>query len=198
GVYADSAVPFGKNGIVGRALDNRIGGFIISEVTRRLSSEKPTATCIALNAVQEEIGGYGATMASYALKPDICIVLDVTHATDSPDIKHAQHGKVTLGGGPSVTHGTANHPLIVDRIIELAKTNDIPLQHEASSRFTGTDTDSIYHQRGGIPSALISLPLRYMHSIVEMADFDDVNYVIDLMTAFVRSVAADESFKVEI
>ncbi len=198
GVYADSAVPFGKNGIVGRALDNRIGGFIISEVTRRLSSDKPTATCIALNAVQEEIGGYGATMASYALKPDICIVLDVTHATDSPDIKHAQHGKVTLGGGPSVTHGTANHPLIVDRIIELAKTNDIPLQHEASSRFTGTDTDSIYHQRGGIPSALISLPLRYMHSIVEMADFDDVNYVIDLMTAFVRSVAADESFKVEI
>ncbi|NRB75094.1 MAG: M42 family metallopeptidase [Verrucomicrobiales bacterium] len=198
GVYADSAVPFGKNGIVGRALDNRIGGFIISEVTCRLSSEKPTATCIALNAVQEEIGGYGATMASYTLKPDICIVLDVTHATDSPDIKHAQHGKVTLGGGPSVTHGTANHPLIVDRIIELAKANDIPLQHEASSRFTGTDTDSIYHQRGGIPSALISLPLRYMHSIVEMADFDDVNYVIDLMTAFVRSVAADESFKVEI
>jgi len=198
GVYADSAVPFGKNGIVGRALDNRIGGFIISEVARRLSSEKPTATCIALNAVQEEIGGYGATMASYALKPDICLVLDVTHATDSPDIKHAQHGKVTLGGGPSVTHGTANHPLIVDRIIELAKTNDIPLQHEASSRFTGTDTDSIYHQRGGIPSALVSLPLRYMHSIVEMADFDDVNYVIDLMTAFVRSVATDESFKVEI
>ena len=198
GVYADSAVPFGKNGIVGRALDNRIGGFIISEVTCRLSSEKPTATCIALNAVQEEIGGYGATMASYTLKPDICIVLDVTHATDSPDIKHAQHGKVTLGGGPSVTHGTAKHPLIVDRIIELAKANDIPLQHEASSRFTGTDTDSIYHQRGGIPSALISLPLRYMHSIVEMADFDDVNYVIDLMTAFVSSVAADESFKVEI
>ena len=198
GVYADCAVPFGKNGIVGRALDNRIGGFIISEVARRLSSEKPTATCIALNAVQEEIGGYGATMASYALKPDICLVLDVTHATDSPDIKHAQHGKVTLGGGPSVTHGTANHPLIVDRIIELAKTNDIPLQHEASSRFTGTDTDSIYHQRGGIPSALVSLPLRYMHSIVEMADFDDVNYVIDLMTAFVRSVATDESFKVEI
>lgn len=198
GVYADSAVPFGKNGIVGRALDNRIGGFIISEVARRLSSEKPTATCIVLNAVQEEIGGYGATMASYALKPDICLVLDVTHATDSPDIKHAQHGKVTLGGGPSVTHGTANHPLIVDRIIELAKTNDIPLQHEASSRFTGTDTDSIYHQRGGIPSALVSLPLRYMHSIVEMADFDDVNYVIDLMTAFVSSVATDESFKVEI
>ncbi|MBP83987.1 MAG: endoglucanase [Verrucomicrobiales bacterium] len=197
-VYADSAVPFGKNGIVGRALDNRIGGFIISEVIRQLAEVKPTATCFALNAVQEEIGGYGAAMASYTLKPDICLVLDVTHATDSPDIKHTQHGKVTLGGGPSVTHGTANHPLMVERIMELAKANKIPLQHEASSRFTGTDTDSIYHQRGGIPSALISLPLRYMHSIVEMADFDDVAHVIDLMTAFVRSIKADESFKVEI
>jgi endoglucanase len=200
GVYADSAIPFGKNGIVGRALDNRIGGFIISEVIRRLSEEdsRPTATCLALNAVQEEIGGFGATMASYALKPDICLVLDVTHATDSPDIKHAQHGKITMGGGPSITHGTANHPMIVERIIELARDREIPLQHEASSRFTGTDTDSIYHVRGGIPSALVSLPLRYMHSIVEMADFDDVENVIRLMTAFVQSISSDEKFAVEI
>tara|TARA_R110000850_G_scaffold111081_4_gene224530 strand:+ start:1663 stop:2742 length:1080 start_codon:yes stop_codon:yes gene_type:complete len=200
GVYADSAIPFGKNGIVGRALDNRIGGFIISEVTRRLaeSDARPTATCLALNAVQEEIGGYGATMASYRLKPDICLVLDVTHATDSPDIKHAQHGKIALGGGPSVTHGTANHPLIVERLIALAKEREMPIQHEASSRFTGTDTDSIFHQRGGIPSALISLPLRYMHSIVEMADFNDVENVIELMTAFVQSIAADEKFAVDI
>lgn len=198
GVYADSAIPFGKNQIVGRALDNRIGGFIISEVIRKLSDQRPTATCLALNAVQEEIGGYGATMAAYHLKPDICLVLDVTHATDSPDIKHTQHGKVTLGGGPSLTHGTANHPLIVERLIELAKNKDMPLQHEASSRFTGTDTDSIYHVRGGIPSALISLPLRYMHSIVEMADFDDVQAVIELMTAFVLSIKEDDTFKVEI
>jgi endoglucanase len=200
GVYSDSAIPFGKNGIVGRALDNRIGGFIISEVIRRLSESdnRPTPTCLALNAVQEEIGGFGATMASYALKPDLCLVLDVTHATDSPDIKHTQHGKIALGGGPSVTHGTANHPKIVERIIELAKENNIPLQHEASSRFTGTDTDSIYHVRGGIPSALVSLPLRYMHSIVEMADFDDVENVIQIMTAFVQSIKANDSFAVEI
>ncbi len=198
GVYADSAQPFGKNQIVGRALDNRIGGFIISEVTRRLASEKPSATCVALNAVQEEIGGYGATMASFRLKPDICLVLDVTHATDSPDIKHAQHGKVALGGGPALTHGTANHPLVVERLIELGGDLGISLQHEASSRFTGTDTDSIYHQQGGIPSALVSLPLRYMHSIVEMADFKDVEQVIDLMTAFVLSIGAEDSFAVEI
>jgi putative aminopeptidase FrvX len=199
-VYSDGAIPFGKNQIVGRALDNRIGGFIISEVTRRLSEEgaRPSATCLALNAVQEEIGGFGATMAAYRLKPDLCLVLDVTHATDSPDIKHHQHGKVTLGGGPSITHGTGNHPLVVQRLIDLAKANEIPLQHEASSRFTGTDTDSIYHLQGGIPCALISLPLRYMHSIVEMADFGDIEKVIRLMTAFVQSIRSEDSFSVEI
>jgi len=199
-VYGESATPFGPNGIVGRALDNRIGGFIISEVARRLaeSDSMPSATCLALNAVQEEIGGYGATMAAYRLRPDVCLVLDVTHATDSPDIKHAQHGKVTLGGGPTVTHGTANHPVLVERLVSLAREHDIPLQHEASSRFTGTDTDSIYHVRGGIPSALVSLPLRYMHSIVEMADFGDVERTIELMTAFVRSVAVGDTFRVEI
>ncbi len=199
-VYADGAIPFGKHHIVGRALDNRIGGFIISEVTRRLAGgeARPTATCLALNAVQEEIGGNGATMAAYHLKPDFCLVLDVTHATDSPDIKHPQHGKVSLGGGPSITHGTANHPLMVQRLIELAKEHGIPLQHEASSRYTGTDTDSIFLVRGGIPCALVSLPLRYMHSIVEMADFRDVEMVIELMTAFVRSVTSEDRFSVEI
>lgn len=199
-VYADGAVPFGENRVVGRALDNRIGGYIISEVLRGLaeSESRPAATCIALNAVQEEIGGHGATMAAYHLKPDLCLVLDVTHATDSPDIKHPQHGKVVLGGGPSITHGTANHPLMVQRLIELAGAGEIPLQHEASSRYTGTDTDSIYTVRGGIPCALVSLPLRYMHSIVEMADFGDVAQVIELMTAFVRSVKTGERFAVEI
>ncbi|MEX2579482.1 MAG: M42 family metallopeptidase [Verrucomicrobiales bacterium] len=199
-VYSDSAIPFGKNGIAGRALDNRIGGFIISEVVRRLSEAetKPAATCIALNAVQEEIGGFGATMAAYRLKPDVCLVLDVTHATDSPDIKHAQHGKIALGSGPALTHGTANHPKIIERLMEIAANDDIPLQHEASSRFTGTDTDSIYHVRSGIPCSLISLPLRYMHSIVEMADFGDVENVIRVMTAFVQSVKAGDRFAVEI
>lgn len=199
-VYADGAVPFGKNRIVGRALDNRMGGYIISEVIRRLAEgdARPAATCLALNAVQEEIGGHGATMAAYHLKPDLCLVLDVTHATDSPDIKHQQHGKVVLGGGPSITHGTANHPVMVQRLIDLAAERGIPLQHEASSRYTGTDTDSIYHLRGGIPCALISLPLRYMHSIVEMADFEDVENVIRLMTAFVQSVKSGDRFAVEI
>ncbi len=199
-VYADQAASFGRNRVIGRALDNRMGGFILTEVLRNLSSGKTrsTATCVALNAIQEEIGGHGATMAAYQLKPDICLVLDVTHATDSPGISHAKHGKVTLGGGPAITHGTANHPLIVQRLMELAEKNLITLQHESSSRYTGTDTDSIYSLRGGIPCALISLPLRYMHSVVEMADFRDVDRVIELMTLFVRSIKIGDRFAFDI
>lgn len=203
-VYAESSRPFGKNQIVGRALDNRIGGFILSEVVRRIGGGGPdspnenAATCIALNSVQEEIGGHGARMATTRLQPDICLVFDVTHATDSPDIEHAKHGEVRLGKGPTLTHGTANHPLVVERLMEIAEAEGIPVQHESSSRYSGTDTDSIYHLNGGIPSALVSLPLRYMHSVVELADFGDVQQVIDLIAGFVLSVKKGDDFKVEI
>ncbi|MEO0414309.1 MAG: M42 family metallopeptidase [Verrucomicrobiota bacterium] len=199
-VYSDSSKLLGKNRIVGRALDNRVGGFIISEVMKKLAAEKKTlgAQTIALNAVQEEIGGWGAKMAAYRLFPDVCLVLDVTHATDTPGIDHTKHGKVTLGGGPTLTHGSANHPMVVERLMQVAKDLGMEIQHEASSRYTGTDTDSIFHMRKGIPSALVSLPLRYMHSVVEQAHMDDIAEVIDLMTAFVRSIEASDEFKVAI
>lgn len=210
-VYVDAAEPFGENRIVGRALDNRIGGFIIAQVLAKLktparsrgsakkkaASPKPSSTIIAMNAVQEEIGGLGAKMATYRLQPDVAVCLDVTHATDTPGIEHAKHGEVTLGGGPTVTHGTCNHPKVVERLIEVAEKEGIPLQHESSSRFSGTDTDQIYHQRSGVPSALVSLPLRYMHSVVEVADLKDVQHTIDLLAAFSRSVAPKDSFGFE-
>ncbi|MFT5189434.1 MAG: putative aminopeptidase FrvX [Verrucomicrobiales bacterium] len=199
-VYVDTAEPFGKNRIVGRALDNRIGGYIIAQVMAKLNDDgkakKPASTIIAMNAVQEEIGGLGAKMATYRLQPDIAICLDVTHATDTPNIEHNQHGEVILGGGPTVTHGTCNHPNVVKRIMEIAKKEKIPLQHESSSRFSGTDTDQIYHQRSGIPSALVSLPLRYMHSVVEVADLTDVQQTIDLLSAVARSIKPDDQFGV--
>jgi putative aminopeptidase FrvX len=199
-VYEDAAEPFGKNRIVGRALDNRIGGFIIAEALAKLSRQKTAsnATVYAVNAVQEEIGGFGAKMIAHRLMPDIAIVLDVTHATDSPDIDHKKHGKITLGGGPTVSHGTANHPKVVKRLMETAAKAKITIQHESSSRFTGTDTDEIYHVREGIPSALVSLPLRYMHSVVEMADFNDIQNAIDLLAAFVQSIKSTDSFGVKL
>ena len=199
-IYADGVEEIGADKLCGRALDNRVGGFIIAEVIARLSKRKsrlPT-TVYAVNAVQEEIGGNGARMIAHRLMPDVAIVLDVTHATDTPNVDEKKHGSVKLGGGPSLTHGGANHVEVVKRLIEVAEKAKIPLQHEASSRFTGTDTDVIFNQQSGIPSALVSLPLRYMHSVVEMAHFDDIEATIRLLTAFAESVKAKDEFSVKL
>jgi len=197
-VYVDQAEALGSHYIVSRALDNRVGGYILSQVLANLSQRKESlrSTVYAVNAVQEEIGGHGAKMVSHRLMPDLCIVLDVTHATDTPGIDAAQHGEVKLGGGPSLTHGTCNHPAVIGRLLEVAQKLNIPIQHESSSRYSGTDTDVIFETREGIPSALISVPLRYMHSVVEMADLEDVKKVIELLTAFVESISEGDSFGV--
>ncbi len=198
-VYADAVEMLTETRVTGRALDNRLGGFVLTQVLAELDGgKKHTATVTALNAVQEEIGGNGARMAAYAIQPDVAVVLDVTHATDSPGIEKAKHGDVTLGGGPSVTHGTVNHPAVVERLIEVADAEGIPLQHESSSRYSGTDTDVIFTTRRGIPSALVSIPMRYMHSTVETVDLADVEHTVRLLTAFARSVQADDAFRTEI
>ena len=199
-IYADTAEELVHGRIIGRAIDNRIGGFILSQVLANLANEapRPAATLFAVNAVQEEIGGSGMKMISYRLEPSVAVVLDVTHATDSPGIDRNKHGSIKLGNGPTVTHGTANHPEVVKRLITLAKELDLPLQHEASSRFTGTDTDHVYPMRGGVPSALLSVPLRYMHSTVEMVDLRDVERCVLLLTQFVRSIASEEEFIVKL
>jgi len=134
-------------------------------------------------------------MAAYAIEPDVAVVLDVTHATDSPGIEKAKHGDVKLGGGPTITHGTVNHPAVVERLIEVAEAEDIPLQHESSSRYSGTDTDVIFTTKRGVPSALVSIPMRYMHSTVETVDLGDVEHTVRLLEAFVRSVRADDTFR---
>jgi len=197
-VYADAVEQLGPRHIIGRALDNRIGGFILSQVIAALSrrTDPLPATVVAVNAVQEEIGGNGARMAAHRIMPDVCIVLDVTHATDTPGIEHAKHGEVKLGGGPGITHGTCNHPLVVQRLIDVAAARAIPVQHESSSRYSGTDTDVIFTTREGIPSALVSLPLRYMHSVVEMADMEDIERVVALLTAFAESIRPEDHFAV--
>jgi endoglucanase len=199
-VYSDTVEELGDSKLIGRALDNRVGGFIIAEVLHRLKKRKKPlpASVIAVNAVQEEIGGHGAKMAAHRLMPDVAIVLDVTHATDTPGTDYKKHGEVKLGGGPTLTHGSANHVEVVKRLMEVAEENKIPLQHESSSRYTGTDTDVIFNQQHGIPSALVSLPLRYMHSVVEMADLKDVEQVIRLLVAFAESVTDKDEFVVKL
>jgi putative aminopeptidase FrvX len=182
--------------ISGRALDNRIGGFAIAQVLRNLKKRKKDlrVNVFALNSVQEEVGGFGARMMSYRHMPDAALVTDVTHATDTPGINNKEHGSVKLGGGPTVQHGGANHPAVVDFIEKTAEKHEIGIQHEATSIRTGTDTDSIFFQRTGIPSALISLPLRYMHSPVETASVKDLEALISLMTETVLAMEADQEF----
>ncbi|MEI7909558.1 MAG: M42 family metallopeptidase [Verrucomicrobiota bacterium] len=195
-VYQDGPLELAQRRLVSRALDNRIGGYIIAQVMKRLatSKKKPTCSLVCLNAIQEEIGGHGATMATYRIQPELCICLDVTHATDTPGLDPAKTGSVKLGGGPTLTHGTANHPKVVKRLLEVAAAGKIPVQHEASSRFTGTDTDKIFTSREGIPSALVSLPLRCMHSVVETAHLDDISHTIELLSAFVLSLTDKDQF----
>ena len=195
-IYQDGPMELAHKRLIGRAIDNRIGGYIIAQVMKRIATgkKKPAFTLVCLNAVQEEIGGNGAMMATYRLQPDACICLDVTHATDTPGLDPAKFGSVKLGGGPTLSHGTANHPHVVKRLIEVAEKAKTPVQHEASSRFTGTDTDKIFHSREGVPSALVSLPLRCMHSVVETAHLDDIAHTIDLLTNFVLSLTEKEAF----
>lgn len=196
--YSDQLQWLSEELLVGRALDNRIGGFIIARVLERLHDLKDAlrVNVVALNAVQEEIGGFGAKMMSHRIQPDWAIVTDVTHATDTPGIQQKEHGAIGLGQGPTITHGTSCHPNLVSYIVDIAKQHDVPLQHEASSLRTGTDTDSIYHVRDGIPSILLSLPLRYMHSPVEMASIYDVENLIDLMAYTVLALTGEEHFNV--
>jgi len=199
-VYSDRPESFGTHRLVARALDNRIGGFIIARVLANLAAKRAecASTVFGVNSVQEEIGGHGARMIAHRLNPDLCIVLDVTHATDTPGIEAEKHGEVKLGGGPSITHGSANHPRVVQRIIDVAQKLAIPLQHESSSRHTGTDTDVIFNVREGIPSALVSLPLRYMHSVVEIADLRDIEHTVNLLTGVVLSIGETDTFAVQL
>jgi endoglucanase len=186
--------------VVARAFDNRIGTFAVAEALRLLkeSKVKLNAEICAVSNVQEEVGLLGARQIAYSLKPDIALVVDVTHATDYPTVSKAQHGDIKIGQGPAITHGGCNHPEVVKRLEEIAAKKKIPLQHEAMSASSGTDTDVIFWTRGGIASALISLPNRYMHSPVEVVSLKDLEMIPELMAAFVQSVKKGQEFKVKI
>lgn len=185
---------------VARAFDNRIGTFAIAETLRLLKSRKNRfhPEVCAVSNIMEETGLLGARQIAYSLQPDLALVVDVTHATDYPSVSQPQHGDVRIGKGPTLTHGGCNLSVLVDRLEEVARSKNIPLQHEAMSATSGTDTDVIFWTRGGIPSALISLPNRYMHSPVELISLKDLEMIPELLTAFILSIQPGEEFKVVI
>jgi putative aminopeptidase FrvX len=181
----------------GRALDNRVGGFCIAEVARLLKEQNIQLpyTLYIVNSVQEEVGLRGAEMVANSIKPNVAIVTDVTHDTHTPMISTKKHGDVRCGRGPSVTYAPAVHQKLLDIIIATAEEKGIPFQREAASRTTGTDTDAFAYSNGGVPSALISLPLRYMHTTVEMAHKDDVNNLIRLIFESLQKIEAGQDFR---
>ncbi len=185
---------------IARAFDNRVGTFAVAETLRLLrgSKKKIQAEICAVSNVMEEVGLLGARQIAYSLKPDIALVVDVTHATDYPTVNKQQHGDVKIGQGPTLTHGGCNHPKLVERLEAIAAKQKIPLQHETMSATSGTDTDVIFWTRGGIPSALVSLPNRYMHSPVELVSLKDLEQIPLLLSAFSLSLKKGEAFTVSI
>ncbi len=193
--YPDQFQILNGNKFVCRAIDNRAGGFMIAEVARLLHEnrkELPYGLYIT-NSVQEEVGLRGAEMITQRLKPNIAIVTDVCHDTTTPMINKKQEGYTRIGEGPVISYAPAVHNIIRERIVETAQKNKIPFQRLASSRVTGTDTDAFAYSNGGIPSALISLPLRYMHTTVEMVQKEDVENVIRLIYETLLTIEPKDS-----
>lgn len=195
--FDDQPMEMNNKYLVGRALDNRIGGFMIAEVARRVAENKvklPFGLYVT-NAVQEEIGLRGAEMIARRIKPDVAIITDVCHDTSSPGYNKIKQGDQRAGRGPVLTFAPAVHNNVLKMLFDVAEKNKIPYQRAAASRFSGTDTDAFAYSNEGVASALISLPLKYMHTTVEMVNLEDIDHVIDLMYAFVTQLDAGHDFR---
>jgi len=194
--YPDTFHIMNKDKFVCRALDNRMGGFMIAEVARLLHKNKkklPFGLYIT-NSVQEEIGLRGAEMITERIKPHAAIVTDVTHDTTTPMIDAKTQGYAKIGKGPVIAYAPAVQQKLRDLIVDTAEKEKIPFQRAANSRYTGTDTDAFAYSNGGVPSALISLPLRYMHTTVEMVHREDVENVIKLIYHSLLNMKAGDTY----
>lgn len=195
--FQDEFITLNGNRYCGRALDNRMGGFMIAEVLRLLKKDKiklPFGLYV-VNAVQEEVGLRGAQMIAHKIKPDVAIVTDVCHDTNTPMISKIVQGDLKSGDGPVLTYGPAVQNNLLKLIITAAEKNKIPFQRAAASRATGTDTDAFAYSNDGVPSALISLPLRYMHTTVEMCRKEDVENTIRLIVHSLTSIKNNQDFR---
>ncbi len=194
--YPDEFFVLNKNKFVCRALDNRMGGFMIAEVARLLKENKKELDfgLYVTNSVQEEIGLRGAEMITQTIKPNIAIVTDVTHDTTTPMIDKKTNGDAAIGKGPVLAYAPAIQNNLRNLIMDAADAANIPYQRRATSRSTGTDTDAFAYSNGGVPSALISLPLRYMHTTVEMVHRDDVENVIQMIYESLLKIENNHDF----
>ena len=174
--------------VASRAIDNRVGAFVVLEALRMVAEGAGVAGVVAVATAQEEIGysGGGARASAFGLSPDVALVVDVTHATDVPEIDKSEVGEHSLGGGPVLTRGSATHPVVFELLAELAGDRDIPYSIQAAPLRTSTDADAIHLARGGVPTGLVSVPNRYMHSPSEMVAVSDLFHTAELLAAFVE------------
>jgi putative aminopeptidase FrvX len=178
--------------LVSRAMDNRLGAYVALESLRRWNEAGAKGgSFAAVAAVQEEIGLFGARTAAFEVRPDIAIAVDVTHATDAPGVDEKELGTSPLGSGPVIGRGSTLSPKVFELLVEAAEAEGIEHSIGASGRGTSTDADVLQISRSGIPTGLVSIPLRYMHSPVEMVDLRDVEAVVELLTAFASRLTAD-------
>jgi len=179
--------------LVSKAMDNRLGAYVALESLRRCAEGPgPGGSFAAVAAVQEEIGLFGARTAAFEVRPDVAIAVDVTHATDAPGVDEKEVGSSPLGSGPVIGRGSTLSPKVTELLIETAEAEGIEYNLAASGRGTSTDADVLQISRSGIPTGLVSIPLRYMHSPVEMVDLRDVEATVELIAAFGARLSADD------
>ena len=180
--------------IVSRALDNRVGAFIVLEALRALQGAELKHRVVAVGTSQEEIGLFGAQVSGYRLNPVAGVAVDVTHETGQPGVSEKKYGVVPFGSGANLSVGPMNSPVILRQMREAAQAEGIPYTLSASGRYTGTDADGLTLVRGGVPTAVVSIPNRYMHSPSEMVDARDVQACIDIIAAWIRGMEAEPDF----
>jgi putative aminopeptidase FrvX len=187
------SLPNGR--LVSRSLDNRLGSYVALEVARRIAAGEPPAVGVLGAAVaQEEITLGGATTLAFSAAPEVAIVVDVTHATDAPGIDKHENGDHAFGSGPVIARGSTLSPRVAELLREAADAAGIDHTYEASGRYTATDADAIQLSRAGVATGLVAIPVRYMHSTVEMVQLSDVEAAIELIVAFIRRLQVDEDF----
>jgi endoglucanase len=182
-------LPSGR--LVSRALDNRVGSYVALEAARLVAAAGGGAwELAAVAAVQEETTFGGSRTSAFSLEPDAAIVLDVTHATDAPGVDVKEAGSHALGTGPVIARGSTLSEPLFEVLHAAARTKRIPFTLEATARATGTDADAVHLSRGGVPTGLVSIPLRYMHSPVELVQVDDIENAAKLVAAAALSLTA--------
>jgi endoglucanase len=195
GVWEGEPIELANDRIASRALDNRLGAYAVLEAARRVAVEGGAQVdVVAVAAVQEELGYHGARTAAFALDPQVAIAVDVTWSTNMPGGNPKRVGKVELGGGAAVTVGPVVNPVVSDLLREIAEADGIAHCIEVYSDRTWTDADAVHVSRAGVPTGVVSIPLRYMHSPVELCSLDDLEAVIALVTAFARRLTRETSF----